>query len=78
MDAEALIKSMHGLGYYSNGNILVPALIYAAIKWLQLVQNTDGGFGEVLDIQKDLTVAGHGKSTAPLTAQGAIASLDYL
>lgn len=46
VDAEALIKSMHGLGYYSDGNILVPALIDAAIKWLQLVQNTDGGFGE--------------------------------
>ena len=67
-----------GLAYHSDGNPLVTALIDSGIKWLKLVQNTDGGFGEVLDSYKDATLAGHGKSTASQTAWGAMALLAHL
>lgn len=67
-----------GLVYHSNGNPLVSALIDSGIKWLKVVQNTDGGFGEVLDSYKDLTLAGRGKSTASQTAWGAMALLAHL
>lgn len=67
-----------GLVYYIDSNPEVRLLIQSAIKWLKLVQNTDGGFGEVLDTYKDPTLAGHGKSTASQTAWGAMALLAYL
>lgn len=67
-----------GLVYYTESDPSVPFLINSAIKWLKLVQNTDGGFGEVLDTYKDPTIAGHGKSTASQTAWGAMALLAYL
>ena len=57
-----------GLIYYSENNHLVPALIDAGIKCLKLVQNTDGGFREVLGSYHDPTLAGHGTSTALQTA----------
>lgn len=67
-----------GLVYYSDCDPLVPSLIDRAIEWLKLVQNTDGGFGEVLDTYKDPTIAGHGKSTASQTAWGSMALLAHL
>ncbi|KAL9073117.1 MAG: hypothetical protein Q9161_003171 [Pseudevernia consocians] len=67
-----------GLVYYIDSNPEVQLLIKPAIKWLKLVQNTDGGFGEVLDTYKDPTLAGHGKSTASQTAWGTMALLAYL
>ncbi|CAD6589405.1 MAG: hypothetical protein ASARMPRED_004032 [Alectoria sarmentosa] len=67
-----------GLAYHSDSNPLVPNMMNSAIRWLKLVQNTDGGFGEVLDSYKDPTLAGHGKSTASQTAWGAMALLAHL
>lgn len=67
-----------GLAYHSDSNPLVPTMMDAAIRWLKLVQNTDGGFGEVLDSYKDPTLAGHGKSTASQTAWGVMALLAHL
>ena len=67
-----------GLAYHSDSNPLVPTMIDSAIRWLKLVQKTDGGFGEVLDSYKDLTLAGHGKSTVSQTAWGAMALLAHL
>ena len=67
-----------GLVYHRDSDPLVPALVDAGIKWLRLVQNTDGGFGEVLDSYQDRTLAGHGKSTASQTAWGAMALLAHL
>lgn len=66
------------LVYYVDSNPEVRLLIQSAIKWLKLVQNTDGGFGEVLGSYKDPTLAGHGKSTASQTAWGAMALLACL
>ena len=66
-----------GLVYHFD-DPLVPTLLDSAIKWLKLVQNTDGGFGESLDSYKDATLAGLGKSTASQTAWGAMALLAYL
>ena len=67
-----------GLVYHLHSNSLVPILIESAVKWLKLVQNTDGGFGEVLDSYRDPTLAGHGRSTASQTAWGAMALLASL
>lgn len=67
-----------GLVYYSSSDPSVLSLINPAIQWLKLVQNTDGGFGEVLDTYKDPTLAGHGRSTASQTAWGAMALLAHL
>lgn len=67
-----------GLVYYTDSNPEVQPPIEHAIKWLKLVQNTDGGFGEVLDSYKDPTLAGHGKSTASQTAWGAMGLLARL
>ena len=67
-----------GLTHHRASDLLVPSLIASAIRWLKLVQNTDGGFGEVLDTYKDPTLAGHGRSTASQTAWGAMALLAHL
>ncbi|CAF9923118.1 hypothetical protein IMSHALPRED_005856 [Imshaugia aleurites] len=67
-----------GLAYHSARDPSVPPLIASAIKWLKLVQHSDGGFGEVLDTYKDATLAGHGKSSASQTAWGAMALLAHL
>lgn len=67
-----------GLVYHSDSDPSVTALIEKAIRWLKLVQKTDGGFGEVLDSYRDPTLAGHGKSTASQTAWGAMALLAHL
>lgn len=67
-----------GLAYHTDSNPLAPTLIDSAIKWLKLVQNTDGGFGEALDTYKDATQAGQGESTASQSAWGAMALLAHL
>ena len=67
-----------GLSYHIYADALVPSLITPAIDWLKLVQNSDGGFGEVLATYKDPTLAGHGKSTASQTAWGAMGLLTHL
>lgn len=48
------------------------------MKWLKVVQNTDGGFGEDLHSYKDPRLAGRGASTASQTAWGAMALLAHL
>ena len=67
-----------GLAYHISHNTMVPYLIASAIKWLKVVQNTDGGFGEDLRSYKDLRLAGHGISTASQTAWGAMALMACL
>ena len=67
-----------GLSYHSSTSPSVSQLISSAKKWLKQVQNTDGGFGEVLDSYKSPSLAGHGKSTASQTAWGAMALLAHL
>ena len=67
-----------GLVYHTTHNPTVPPLIASATKWLKLVQNTDGSFGEDLRSYKDPTLAGHGKPTASQTAWGAMALLAHL
>ena len=67
-----------GLSYHAYADASVPTLINSAIKWLKQVQNSDGGFGEVLLSYKDPTLAGRGTSTASQTAWGAMALLAHL
>ena len=67
-----------GLAHHTSHNTMVPYLISSAIKWLKLVQNADGGFGEDLRSYKDLYFAGNGRSTASQTAWGAMALLACL
>ena len=67
-----------GLAHHTSYNTMVPYLISSAIKWLKLVQNADGGFGEDLRSYKDLSFAGNGRSTASQTAWGAMALLACL
>jgi squalene-hopene/tetraprenyl-beta-curcumene cyclase len=42
--------------------------IRKAVRWLESVQNRDGGWGETCDSYKDLSLKGVGKSTASQTA----------
>ena len=67
-----------GLSYHIYADASVPTLITSAINWLKRVQNSDGGFGEVLFSYKDPTLAGRGTSTASQTAWGAMALLTHL
>ena len=67
-----------GLVYHTTHNTMVPNLVSSAIKWLKVVQNTDGGFGEDLHSYKDPRLAGRGASTASQTAWGAMALLAHL
>ena len=67
-----------GLVYHAYADASVPTLISSAVHWLKQVQNSDGGFGEVLFSYKDPTLAGCGPSTASQTAWGAMALLAHL
>lgn len=67
-----------GLVHHTSHNTLVPYLVSSAVKWLRVVQNTDGGFGEDLHSYKDPRLAGRGASTASQTAWGAMALLAHL
>ena len=71
-------NALCGLAYHAYADASVPPLISSAIHWLKQVQNSDGGFGEVLFSYKDPTLAGCGPSTASQTAWGAMALLAHL
>ncbi|MDH5562079.1 MAG: squalene--hopene cyclase [Nitrospirota bacterium] len=49
--------------------------IQNAVIWLELVQNSDGGWGESCDSYADTETAGHGESTASQTAWAIMALL---
>ena len=67
-----------GLVHYTDTHPELRPLLARAVRWLKLVQNTDGGFGEVLESYRDATLAGHGRSTASQTAWGAMGLLACL
>ncbi|KAF7180407.1 hypothetical protein CNMCM7691_009575 [Aspergillus felis] len=49
-----------------------------AIRWLETVQNQDGGWGETVDSYKNPSRAGYGPSTASQTAWALMALLPYV
>ncbi|RAL12395.1 terpene cyclase/mutase family protein [Aspergillus homomorphus CBS 101889] len=49
-----------------------------AVRWLEIVQNADGGWGETVDSYRDPSQAGSGPSTASQTAWALMALLPYL
>jgi squalene-hopene/tetraprenyl-beta-curcumene cyclase len=77
-----------GVNYvYGTSNVLnglarqgVPAsdpMVARALRWLESVQNADGGFGEGLESYSDRTAMGRGPSTASQTAWGVMGLLAY-
>lgn len=77
-----------GVNYvYGTSNVLcglarqrVPGsdpMIARALRWLESVQNEDGGFGEGLDSYVDRAAMGRGPSTASQTAWGVMGLLAY-
>jgi squalene-hopene/tetraprenyl-beta-curcumene cyclase len=77
-----------GVNYvYGTSNVLnglaragVPAsdpMVVRALRWLESVQNDDGGFGEGLESYRDRARMGEGRSTASQTAWGVMALLAY-
>jgi squalene-hopene/tetraprenyl-beta-curcumene cyclase len=52
-------------------------MVARALRWLDSVQNADGGFGEGLESYADRSRMGQGPSTASQTAWGVIALLAY-
>jgi squalene-hopene/tetraprenyl-beta-curcumene cyclase len=77
-----------GVNYvYGTSNVLnglaragIPAsdpMVARALRWLESVQNDDGGFGEGLQSYADRARMGEGRSTASQTAWGAMALLAY-
>jgi squalene-hopene/tetraprenyl-beta-curcumene cyclase len=77
-----------GVNYvYGTSNVLnglarqrVPAsdpMVARALRWLESVQNADGGFGEGLESYRDRSAMGCGPSTASQTAWGVMGLLAY-
>ncbi len=77
-----------GVNYvYGTSNVLnglarqgVPAsdpMVVRALRWLESVQNPDGGFGEGLESYDDRAAMGQGPSTASQTAWGVMGLLAY-
>jgi squalene-hopene/tetraprenyl-beta-curcumene cyclase len=77
-----------GVNYvYGTSNVLcglarqrVPAsdpMVRRALRWLESVQNEDGGFGEGLESYADRAAMGRGPSTASQTAWGVMGLLAY-
>ncbi|MFL5299754.1 MAG: prenyltransferase/squalene oxidase repeat-containing protein, partial [Anaeromyxobacteraceae bacterium] len=77
-----------GVNYvYGTSNVLnglaragVPAsdpMVGLALRWLESVQNADGGFGEGLESYADRTAMGRGPSSASQTAWGVMGLLAY-
>jgi squalene-hopene/tetraprenyl-beta-curcumene cyclase len=77
-----------GVNYvYGTSNVLnglarlgVPAsdpMVERGLRWLESVQNADGGFGEGLESYADRSRMGQGPSTASQTAWGVIGLLAY-
>jgi squalene-hopene/tetraprenyl-beta-curcumene cyclase len=77
-----------GVNYvYGTSNVLnglaragIPAsdpMVVRALRWLESVQNDDGGFGEGLESYADRSRMGQGPSTASQTAWGVMALLAY-
>lgn len=66
-----------GLKYFSKENLRIQSLVNLAVRWLKLVQNADGGWGEGLNTYKDPERAGRGFSTASQTAWGLMALLAH-
>jgi squalene-hopene/tetraprenyl-beta-curcumene cyclase len=77
-----------GVNYvYGTSNVLnglarqrVPAsdpMVTRALRWLESVQNADGGFGEGLESYADRSRMGRGPSTASQTAWGVMGLLAY-
>ncbi len=77
-----------GVNYvYGTSNVLnglarqrVPAsdpMVARALRWLESVQNGDGGFGEGLESYADPSAMGRGPSTASQTAWGVMGLLAY-
>ena len=67
-----------GLASYYWGNQKVKDMVARAIKWLQYVQNEDGGWGEGLDTYIHPERAGCGESTPTQTAWALMALLAHL
>lgn len=59
-----------GLQYFAAGRESVQDMMCRATDWLKKAQNPDGGWGELLDSYKDVSLAGCGPSTASQTAWG--------
>lgn len=59
-----------GLQYFVDGNKQVQDMMAYATSWLAQVQNTDGGWGEVLESYRHISLAGRGPSTPSQTAWG--------
>ncbi|HEX9291479.1 MAG TPA: prenyltransferase/squalene oxidase repeat-containing protein, partial [Anaeromyxobacteraceae bacterium] len=77
-----------GVNYvYGTSNVLcglarqrVPGsdpMVSRALRWLESVQNEDGGFGEGLESYTDRSAMGRGPSTASQTAWGVMGLLAY-
>ncbi len=52
-------------------------MVARALRWLEAVQNDDGGFGESLESYSDRSAMGRGPSTASQTAWGVMGLLAY-
>ncbi len=52
-------------------------MVTRALRWLESVQNADGGFGETLASYSDRAAMGRGRSTASQTAWGVMGLLAY-
>ncbi|WP_242392906.1 squalene--hopene cyclase [Anaeromyxobacter oryzisoli] len=76
------VNYVYGTSNALNGlaRVGVPAtdpMVARALRWLEAVQNPDGGFGEGLDSYADRTRMGKGPSTASQTAWGVMGLLAY-
>ncbi|BDG02223.1 squalene--hopene cyclase [Anaeromyxobacter oryzae] len=87
-EPEGSFYGRWGVNYvYGTSNVLnglarvgVPAsdgMVVRALRWLEAVQNPDGGFGEGLESYADRTRMGKGPSTASQTAWGVMGLLAY-
>ncbi|WP_243338042.1 squalene--hopene cyclase [Anaeromyxobacter soli] len=87
-EPEGSFYGRWGVNYvYGTSNVLaglarqrVPrsdAMVGRALRWLESVQNADGGWGEGLESYADRAAMGRGPSTASQTAWGLIGLLAY-
>ena len=67
-----------GLAYFSQDDQLVQDMVTPAILWLKMVQNPDGGWGEIPESYKDPMRCGCGPSTASQTAWAIMGLLTHL
>ncbi|HTP27562.1 MAG TPA: squalene--hopene cyclase [Anaeromyxobacteraceae bacterium] len=77
------VNYVYGTSHVLNGLARqgVPAadrMVERGLRWLESVQNPDGGFGECLESYRDRSLMGCGSSTASQTAWGLMGLLAYL